>query len=329
MIGVSLFLVRFIFILHSSFLILHSVSSPFSIFYADADKLLKLFVFLRILIIKSRIMEAGKFNMWRLHNEEWFELQTEFSGEVAHFTPERLGLTPLFKKYAALYEKADKALATLRKSVYTKRLENADKKRDRLLRGFYGLVRASLHQPIAEKLEAAERVDNLLKGYQKNVLDGNYIEQSGSIYNLLQDLKGNYKDAVSLLGFTDWVTAIDQAEKEFLGIEATREEESVEKPKEDMKTIRKQTDAYYHAMINALETQLLLDGLGGSVVVDPEDLDDQPHFDGDDTPPEFYGNVVYNFVIAWNVALQKYINLLAQRAGRRAKKEESDDVADE
>jgi hypothetical protein len=274
-------------------------------------------------------MKVGRPNIGRLSNDEWFEFHTEFKNQTEHYTAERIGVKLLFEKYVLLYGKSDKILKSLQKSVYTKRLKAADRKRDGLFQGLYGMAKSSLHQPSADKREAGEQLHNLLRGYQKNIQHGNYVEQSGAIYNLLQDLKGSYKDAVLLLGFTDWVTAIDQAEQEFLSLESMREEESVEKPKEAMKTVRAQADRFYHAMINVLEAQLLADGLAGSVVVDPADLDDKPPVDGDDTSREFHGNVTYNFAIAWNVALRKYVNLLAQRAGRRARKDEWEDVASE
>ena len=49
-----------------------------------------------------------------------------------------------------------------------------------------------------------------------------------------------------------------------------------------------------------------------------------------DVPSERRGNIAYNFAIAWNRILKKYENLLAARAGRRAKaKEENPDEGEE
>jgi hypothetical protein len=59
----------------------------------------------------------------------------------------------------------------------------------------------------------------------------------------------------------------------------------------------------------------------GDIVVDPEALDDEDHEAGGNK--DLYGNVTYNFVIAWNEEVKKYRNLLAQRAGRRAGKKET------
>jgi hypothetical protein len=63
--------------------------------------------------------------------------------------------------------------------------------------------------------------------------------------------------------------------------------------------------------------QLLADGLGGDVDIDPEDFKDGAY--ESTVPSEKRGNIVYNFVVAWNIILKKYATMLAARAGRRAK----------
>ncbi|MDR1556552.1 MAG: DUF6261 family protein [Tannerellaceae bacterium] len=268
---------------------------------------------MKIIRIKSR----------SLHNEEWFGFYTDFEKQVSHFGKETLGIEELFTRFIPLYDKADKLLLVLRKSVYTKEMEEADKRRDELFQGFYGVVKSSQKQPDNAKQKAALRLYNLLRGYKKSVLKGNYVEESSAIYNLLQDLLGTYAADVALLALTEWVTAIDRAEQDFLASRTERKEESVAKPKEDLSQTRGQVDVLYNAMANVLEAKLLADGLGGDIVVDPDELDDDMHEEGDEAH-ELHGNVVYNFVIAWNETVKKYRNLLQQRAGRRAKDNESE-----
>ncbi|MDR0749578.1 MAG: DUF6261 family protein [Tannerellaceae bacterium] len=73
------------------------------------------------------------------------------------------GIKELFDKFTPLYQKADGLLVVLRKSVLTKELEAADKKRDELFRGFYAVVKGSQKQLAADKQKAAERLYNLLQ----------------------------------------------------------------------------------------------------------------------------------------------------------------------
>ncbi|MDR1624253.1 MAG: DUF6261 family protein [Tannerellaceae bacterium] len=268
-------------------------------------------------------MKVIKFKVKGLRNEEWFRFHTEFKDLIVHFTADAIGLKKLYEGFLPLYVNADKMLLVLRKSSYTHELELADRRRDDLFRGFYDVVKGSLRQPAEAKQKAAERLFVLLKGYRAAVLAESYAAESAALYNLQQDLSGAYQADVALLAFTDWVTAIDQAEKAFLAISEERTDESFAKPKSGLQQVRNKLDVFYTAMTGVLDAQLLADGLGGDIAVDPEDLDDEIHFEDDPPPPhEFHGNVTYNFVVAWNERVKKYRNLVAARAGRRAGEEE-------
>jgi hypothetical protein len=73
-------------------------------------------------------------------------------------------------------------------------------------------------------------------------------------------------------------------------------------------------------MANVLDAQLLADGLGGYTADEPDDdADDDARKTGRDDAPGSHEHPAYDFVIAWNVIVRKYRNLLQQRAGRRAK----------
>jgi hypothetical protein len=84
-----------------------------------------------------------------------------------------------------------------------------------------------------------------------------------------------------------------------------------------LQKVRARIMPVYQAIINTVDANLVADGLGGDVVVDPADLDTGSHEDGDPTPPYLYGNINYNFAVDWNESLKKYRNLLAQRDGIR------------
>ena len=260
-------------------------------------------------------MKTNRLNLAALHNEEWLGFFSDFKLLVLFFGVVGLGIGTLFDQLVPLFEQADKLMVVLRKSVLTLALEQADKKRDDFFRGLSDIVKGSLQQPDANKQKAALRLDNLLNAYRKSILSGNYAEESLAIYNLLQDLKGAYAADVALLALGEWVTAITQADREFQAIRGERTQESIAKPRGDLRKIRRQIDVIYHAIIAVLDAKLLADGLGGAIDIDPDSLKDGIY--ESDVPDHLRGNVVYNFVIAWNETVKKYHNLLAQREGRR------------
>jgi hypothetical protein len=264
-------------------------------------------------------MKVLRIPVKKLHHEEWFNLYTKFKECVERFDAATIGIKALYEQFLPLFDKADKLMVVLSRSVYTKRIGVAGKKRDKFFRGFYSIVKGSLSQPDATKQAAADRLYNLLRVYRKHILLSNFAEESSATYNLLEDLRGKYAADLTTLQLNDWVDAIDRTEQEFLATREERQDESVAKPKENLIQARAQANILYSAMITLLDIRLLADGLGGDVSVDPEDLDNEIREDNDPFTPERHGNIVYNFVIDWNETLKKYHKLLQYRSGRRDK----------
>ena len=265
-------------------------------------------------------MEFDKIKLSDLQNEEWFSLQTDFENTVPIYGADNLGVTDLFARWKVKYNKADKLLEIQRKSALTEDIEEMDKERDTSFRDFSNVVKASRSLPPEANIKAAGRLHILLSGYRKSVLSGSYVKESSAIYNLLEDLKGTYAADVALLGLGKWVDNLRAAEDKFLAYRAARTKEELAKPVEHIKEIRKETDVIFHSILAVVYARLVADGLGGDVVIDPDDLKDGVY--ESNVPDERRGNIAYNFTIAWNRILKKYENLLATRAGRRAKGKE-------
>jgi hypothetical protein len=262
-------------------------------------------------------MKVIRFTTRRLQNEEWFNCGSEFKNLVETFGSNILGIQALYILFLPLLYTADKLLEILRKSSYTGGLVEADRKRDELFSGFCSAVMALQKLPVPAKNEAARHLYNLLRGYRSSILRVSYAKASSAIYNLLQDLRtDDYAPDVTLLGVTDWVTALKQAEEAFLEIYSKRQQESIKKYKGDLLNLRREADVLYTAMITNLDGQLLASGLGGDIIVDPESLDNAIHENGEKFDPTHHGNIPYNFVIAWNETAKKYRNLIAQRTAR-------------
>ncbi|MDR2810197.1 MAG: DUF6261 family protein [Tannerellaceae bacterium] len=273
-------------------------------------------------------MKVIRISLSNLRIEEWFSLLSAFKNLLDFFGIDILNVAGFYALFIQLLEKVDKHLLILRKSVYTEELKEADKDRNKVFGSFCRVAKDSINLPAVAKKEAAKRLSNLLQQYKQYAMNGGYAEESSAIFNLLQDLDGKYAADVTLLGFGEWVTSLRQAEEKFLSIHSQRIQETIDKPVEPLPDIRKQIDQIYNSIVNVLEGKLLLDGLGGDVVVEPGDLDTAIWDDDDHTPPELRGNVVYNFVVRWNVILTEYRNLLNTRAGRLAKKKNPDTPSD-
>ncbi|MDR2810019.1 MAG: DUF6261 family protein [Tannerellaceae bacterium] len=262
-------------------------------------------------------MRIAKLNLSHLRTEEWFNLYADLLEQVPIYGADKLGIADLIALLIDLHNRADKVLIVLRKSVHTAEMEKADKERDAFFRGLLDVVKTSRRLPATADKEAAERLYVLLSGYRKFVLNSGYSEESSALYNLLQDLHEKYAADITLLGLGKWVNNLDLAEQKFLSYRSQRTKEEIDRPVERLDEIRKETDILYRSSMEILYAKLVVSGLGGDVVVDPESLKTDIYEDS--IPQEQRGNVAYNFVIAWNHILKKYSNLLAARAGRKAK----------
>lgn len=272
-------------------------------------------------------MEINRLNLSHLHNEEWFGVFVDLFAEVPKYGAENLGIADLIARLLPLYNTADKLLLTLQKSPFTTKMVKADKDRDAAFRSLTDAVKAALGLPNEADRDAADRLRILLTSYRKSVLSSSYTEESNALYNLMEDIDGKYATDVTLLGLGKWVNNLREAEQKFQSYRAERTQEDIAKPVEELRKVRRQMDALYHSIINVLYASLMADGLGGDVAIDPESLKDGVY--ESNVPSEQRGNIVYNFVIAWNRILKKYENLLATRAGRRAKeKEQQPDAPD-
>jgi hypothetical protein len=265
-------------------------------------------------------MKITRIPLQKLHNEEWFGFYADLRALIIKFGPDALMILALFTLLIPILDEADKVLVVLRKSAFTKKMKVADEQRDKIFKALVSIVKGFQVQSNPTKADAAERLYIVLNQYKKSVLKGNYTEESSAIYNLLQDLQGKCVADVALLALGEWVTSLKNAEDDFEAARSQRFEESFDKPVEKMKELRNQGDAYYAGIVNILEAKLLGDGLGGDVVVDPEDLKGGVY--ESDVPSYLRGNVTYNFVLEWNEIVKKYRDFLNVRAGRRAKHED-------
>jgi hypothetical protein len=196
-------------------------------------------------------------------------------------------------------------------------LKETAQERHKLFRGLYSSAKNLRKLSLAQEQATAERLFVLLFNYRKTTLSNSYAEEAAAMFNLLQDLKGHYAADVTLLGLDKWVALLDANEQKFVDYRMERDKENALKPTEDLRKIRAQGDILYRSMTDVLYAKLVVDGLGGDVDISPDDLKTGIYEDG--TPSEKKGNIVYNFVVAWNIVLKRYHNTLAARIGRRKK----------
>jgi hypothetical protein len=149
-----------------------------------------------------------------------------------------LGITELFTKLEQLIETELVLFEVIVKSVLTRQLEELDKLRDEVLRGFTLAVEALLHIPVAAKREAAEKIMLILAHYG-NIAKKSYDEQSALFYDLVRELElAANKALVTAAGLSEWVEQLKSANQLFVDTMHARDIEAEQRPAAGLKEAR-------------------------------------------------------------------------------------------
>jgi hypothetical protein len=200
-----------------------------------------------------------RLDLYKLHNEAWFQFFTEFKDLVTRFNPEVLDVNELFIMFMVLYGKADIALEVIRKSSETAQMEEADRKRDHTFRGFIDATKSGLNHFDPIKQQAATKLLVLVDHYG-NIADKSLNEETATIHNFLQELTGAYAPQIAALGLADWVTELETKNNEFEDLVKQRNTEVSERTKFRMVEVRKETQDVYREIIDRIEALILING---------------------------------------------------------------------
>jgi hypothetical protein len=239
-------------------------------------------------------LKTKKIDLHSLRNDEHFQFNTEFRDSVVAATPAALKIQAQYDTYLPLYEQEDEVLKKIMKSVFTEDINAADHQRDITFRGMIDANHSALKHFNARTQTAAKRLKIVFDTYG-NVAKKPINEETSAIYNLLQELRGNYAADVATVNIADWATELEANNLALENLVKNRYDESAAKTDLVLKQVRLQVDAAYHAIVERLDALSLVEG----------------------TP------VYETFIHSWNVVVEKYNDIAAQRHGRNVKKSPS------
>ncbi|MDR1153563.1 MAG: DUF6261 family protein [Bacteroidales bacterium] len=235
-------------------------------------------------------MKISGLNFYRLRNEEWFQLFTEFRDLVLKYSPGALNIAELWATFLLLYADADTALEIIRKSADTALMIEADHVRDHTFRGFADAVKSARNHFDPARRAAADRLTVLFDHFG-NLARKAPNEETAGIYNLLQELDSGTPGAplpVDVLGLRDWAARLAADNAAYEALVKDRNAEVAQRSKLRMKEVRHELQETYYRMTARVEATMTLNG---------------------DVPP------FTDFANEWNAFLKRYADVLAQRAG--------------
>jgi hypothetical protein len=178
---------------------------------------------------------------------------------VEAVTPAALKIVALFNAWLALYAQEDDALKKIMKSVFTEDLHVADHVRDEVYSGMAEANRSALKHFRAEVKVAAKRLKIVFDTYG-NVARLPLNEETAAIYNLLQELNGNYASDVATVGIGDWVQELEAQNNAFEHLYKERYDETALRTDLVMKDVRTQIDAAYRTIIERIDALCVIEG---------------------------------------------------------------------
>jgi len=229
-----------------------------------------------------------------MHNDEHFQFHTEFIELVNRAGASNLRVEALFEAYLPSYHRADEALKKIPKSTLTEEINKADNRRDNAYQALAGKNRASLKDFRPEFQQAAKKLSILFNTYG-NVSRNSLVKQTSGIYNLMQELRGDYAEALHTLGLQVLADELEAANHHLSTLYRQRLDETTQKTKVVLRQERKNMDTTYRQLIERLNARVVLEG--------------EP--------------TLYSFIDSLNTLITKYKTLMAQRAGKAKAKRES------
>jgi hypothetical protein len=205
-------------------------------------------------------MKISKIHLTSLRNDAHFQYCVEFRELVAKFNPETLKLNPLFEGYPALLEHEDEALKKINKSVFTEKIQEADRARDEIFASIVDVNNGMCRHFKTNIREAAKRVAIVLHTYG-NVAKKTLNEETSAIYNLVQDLRSEkYGSDTRDASLMTWVDELETRNNAVEKLMRERFDEGASKSHIVLKQAREAVDALYHKLIKRLEALIEIEG---------------------------------------------------------------------
>jgi hypothetical protein len=205
-------------------------------------------------------MKISRIYLEKLRNEAHYQFFFAFIALVSKYLFIKEKALELFELLQQLFTREDEVVDYIRKSDYTAKIADADRRLDRVIIGFGEIVEGACHHFNPQTVDAAQSLKNLLKTYG-NIIKKNYDEELAAVTNLLQDLDGTYREKVDAVdGLPGWVQEIRAANDALATLLELRNTEKAAKPQERMAGVRREIDVVYRNLIARIEALALVEG---------------------------------------------------------------------
>lgn len=233
-------------------------------------------------------MKISTIHLVNLRNDEHFQYHTEFKDLISKHGAEALKIGMPYEAYLQLYNKEDEGIKKINKSALTAEIQEADKARDMIWSGMISMNSAALKHFDPEVADAGKRLKIVFDTYG-NIARKPLNEQTSAVYNILQELQGQYAADVAAVGIERWVAELKTRNDAFGKLMKERFDEAALKSDVVVKEARAALDTAYRGITERIAALALLEGEAG----------------------------YEQFVRALNIITEKYAATLTRRNGKK------------
>lgn len=196
-------------------------------------------------------------NLSMLRNLEHFQMMSNVLAYLKAENLEELKLASIAESFEAKLKLYDKVLVLERGNTLSVKISQADAERDNALKSFINVVKAYALFPDENKADAALKLRHVIGKYGSGIDRLPYLQESGVLANLLQDLavKEN-ADAIQLLHLEDWLLKLQESTARFDELFISRESDNSTKLSGKVKEARLQIQTEFEqlaVLVNAYE----------------------------------------------------------------------------
>ncbi|MDR1170094.1 MAG: DUF6261 family protein [Prevotellaceae bacterium] len=195
----------------------------------------------------------------KFRNEAHYEFMIVFRNLILKFPVVQSVVAALWTEFLSFLTQEEQFINAMRKSDYTTRIANADKRVDKTITGMSEAIRSFMHHFDPAMVAAAESLYNRFAAFG-HISRKSYEEETAVVNLLIADLNSTaYSSKITTLGLSAWLTELQAAETEFDQLLAQRNVETAQKPQGEIGEIRKKIGVAYHTMIDRITAANTMD----------------------------------------------------------------------
>ena len=201
-------------------------------------------------------------NLYGLRNSEFLGYGNDLITLISAADPGALGLSPAFDPFVAEWNKLSDYFALEQGSLLSNTVEALDKRRDRAVVGIRLIADGYTKHFDEARVAAGEQILATMDKYGKSIQSQNLLAQTETVRNLVEDFEEMVpvKEALTLLGLTDFALELKNANNEFNQVYLERNAETSQKPDASFVALRKPATEVYRKLVRRIESREELDG---------------------------------------------------------------------